>query len=230
MDRATITAETKALLAAHGLNDYRVRISERMTRTYGTCNFGKREITISGPLARANDEARTRDTIAHEVAHAIAGYKAGHGPDWKAACALTGATPKACYEAADTALVGRFQAVCEGCAATVAARTRWTPKMNQALRHKPSKCTVKGGGRLRWHDTEAASAPTAAPRPVAVAAKAPTKAPVVTATDVARETRRCQGACNAVRPLTKFPTVSGKPGERGAECRDCAKARRAAKA
>jgi hypothetical protein len=34
-----------------------------------------------------------RDTLLHEIAHAIAGHKAGHGAEWKAVCRRIGAKP-----------------------------------------------------------------------------------------------------------------------------------------
>jgi predicted SprT family Zn-dependent metalloprotease len=33
------------------------------------------------------------DTMLHEIAHAIAGHAAGHGPEWKAVCRRIGADP-----------------------------------------------------------------------------------------------------------------------------------------
>lgn len=34
-----------------------------------------------------------KDTLLHEIAHALAGHKAGHGPEWKAMCRKVGAKP-----------------------------------------------------------------------------------------------------------------------------------------
>jgi hypothetical protein len=41
------------------------------------------------------------DTLRHEVAHAIAGHAAGHGPAWRAACRMVGANPERTYTATD---------------------------------------------------------------------------------------------------------------------------------
>ena len=43
------------------------------------------------------------DTILHEIAHAIAGVEAGHGPAWKAVAQRLGATPRARAEENDEA-------------------------------------------------------------------------------------------------------------------------------
>ena len=42
-----------------------------------------------------------RDTLLHEVAHAIAGHTAGHGPAWKAVCVEIGAKPERCVSLTD---------------------------------------------------------------------------------------------------------------------------------
>lgn len=68
-------------------------------RRCGNCNFGKRKISLSRHYVSMNDEWDIRDTILHEIAHAIAGFKAGHGPDWKAVARRIGATPKRCADA-----------------------------------------------------------------------------------------------------------------------------------
>ena len=45
--------------------------------------------------ALEGNEEEIRDTVLHEIAHAIAGPEAGHGPLWKATARRIGATPRA---------------------------------------------------------------------------------------------------------------------------------------
>jgi hypothetical protein len=75
------------------------------------------EISLSRPLTLLNAEAQVENTILHEVAHALAGMKAGHGPKWKACALRVGATPKACYDARedDIKVPYRWEAVCPAC-------------------------------------------------------------------------------------------------------------------
>ena len=54
-----------------------------------------RIFTVSMALALVNSEEELRDTVLHEIAHAIAGISAGHGPEWKSVARRIGATPKA---------------------------------------------------------------------------------------------------------------------------------------
>jgi predicted SprT family Zn-dependent metalloprotease len=71
---------------------------DRAKRRFGRCSFRTRLITLSAPLVLLNERERVEDTIRHEVAHAIAGARAGHGPLWKEACYVTGARPERCYD------------------------------------------------------------------------------------------------------------------------------------
>jgi hypothetical protein len=62
---------------------------------FGTCfyNRWKREQTHDViEISAFNEESVEQlwETVAHELAHAVAGYQAGHGPDWKAAARRLG--------------------------------------------------------------------------------------------------------------------------------------------
>ncbi|KAA6184398.1 SprT family zinc-dependent metalloprotease [Thiohalocapsa marina] len=57
----------------------------RRLRAHGLCRFDLRRIELSAPLTRREpDEGLILDTIRHELAHALAGRRAGHGPRWRA--------------------------------------------------------------------------------------------------------------------------------------------------
>ena len=55
----------------------------RRQRAFGLCNYTKKTIELSRVLTETETEYATRQTILHEIAHAIAGFDAGHGPKWK---------------------------------------------------------------------------------------------------------------------------------------------------
>ena len=48
----------------------------------GLCNFTAKRITVSRYLAARYDDDEIHQILLHEVAHAIAGARAGHGPRW----------------------------------------------------------------------------------------------------------------------------------------------------
>lgn len=59
-------------------------------RRAGACHFGSKKITLSRHLAARYDEQEVRQTLLHEIAHAFAGPRAGHGLRWKRAAAAVG--------------------------------------------------------------------------------------------------------------------------------------------
>lgn len=52
-------------------------------RRAGLCNYTDRRITVSRHLAARFDDDEIHQILLHEVAHAMAGVTAGHGPAWK---------------------------------------------------------------------------------------------------------------------------------------------------
>ena len=50
----------------------------------GLCNFTAKRITVSRYLASRYEDDEVHQILLHEVGHALAGPRAGHGPKWKA--------------------------------------------------------------------------------------------------------------------------------------------------
>jgi len=100
------------LMARHGLSCWAFRFNRRR-RAMGLCHYAHRRIELSLPFVLANGEARVRDTILHEIAHALAGHAAGHGPRWRAICRRIGATSQRCGQA--TMPQGPWRAACPAC-------------------------------------------------------------------------------------------------------------------
>ena len=48
----------------------------------GKCDFTNRRVTLSKYLAARFDDAANEQTLLHEIAHGLAGPRAGHGPEW----------------------------------------------------------------------------------------------------------------------------------------------------
>jgi predicted SprT family Zn-dependent metalloprotease len=85
----------RSLMAQHGLSGWSFRF-DHARRRFGSCRYRERVITLSRPLVLLNDVAEVRDTILHEIAHALSPGD-GHGPKWRAACRQIGARPVRCY-------------------------------------------------------------------------------------------------------------------------------------
>lgn len=90
----------------HGLiaKGWRAQFNPRLSRTLGRCWNSKKLIELSSHYVDNNDEKLVKDTILHEIAHALTpGDK--HGKLWKAACVRIGAVPKAAWKSPACGLV-----------------------------------------------------------------------------------------------------------------------------
>jgi predicted SprT family Zn-dependent metalloprotease len=56
----------------------------------GLCDYTHKRISVSRHLAGRFDDDEIHQVLLHEVAHALAGPRAGHGPRWKATAAELG--------------------------------------------------------------------------------------------------------------------------------------------
>lgn len=102
------------LMQRHGLGSWRFRF-DHAKRRLGSCHYGQRTITLSRPLVLLNDEAVVRDTILHEIAHALT-PGAGHGPAWRRMALSVGAAPHRCAEVNGLNMPpARYLLVCDGC-------------------------------------------------------------------------------------------------------------------
>lgn len=88
-------------LISHGLSDWTGGL-DNSRRRFGLCSIGKKHISISKPLCELNSDDEVRDTILHEIAHALAWQRhnenCGHDKRWKAICVEIGARPVACFD------------------------------------------------------------------------------------------------------------------------------------
>ena len=80
------------LIQEHGLIGWRFRF-DHARRRFGCCRSSEKTITLSRPLTILNSCAQVRDTILHEIAHALTPGD-GHGVKWRAKCREIGADPK----------------------------------------------------------------------------------------------------------------------------------------
>lgn len=90
---------------------------DRGVRRIGACHWAPaRKITLSYDLTVKVSEELIRDTILHEIAHALAGHRAGHGPDWVRTARSIGCTGDRCYDYNEVEPIeGKYVATCLGC-------------------------------------------------------------------------------------------------------------------
>ena len=125
MDTNRAATLARELMNAHGLGHVTFGW-HRSNRAVGICHSSRLPmagsdwhvvgITLSSGLVAVNEETIIRNTILHEIAHAKAGHKAGHGPLWKLAAIDVGARPEATCSAGVIEVPTKIQAVCPLCA------------------------------------------------------------------------------------------------------------------
>ena len=99
MDTYTHTKTlARHLMDVHGLKDWGLKMNNAKM-TAGQCNCIKKEITLSKHLT-TQEEAKIRNTILHEIAHALVGAEAGHGPIWQKKAREIGCDGKRCFTGA----------------------------------------------------------------------------------------------------------------------------------
>jgi predicted SprT family Zn-dependent metalloprotease len=118
----------------------------------GQCRNRLREISLSAPLMSLWTEDQQRDTVLHEIAHALAGAAAGHGFKWKMTCIRIGADPSRTWGDNDELkIVGRYTGTCP--AGHVITRHRLTKAMLEG-RHSCITCSPRYDPRYPFTWTE----------------------------------------------------------------------------
>jgi predicted SprT family Zn-dependent metalloprotease len=147
---AHIRALGRALLNAHGLTAWEFGFNSNVRRA-GVCFYPHRgepgRIELSVHFTQHNTDDEVRDTLLHEIAHALVGPGHGHDGVWKAKCRAIGAKPDACYGDEVEMPRGRWRATCPGCATEFDRHRR--PARPGGWHCRPCGPTA---GALKWED------------------------------------------------------------------------------
>jgi hypothetical protein len=81
-DLQRVRAWADALIALH-LDASWSFAFDNAKRRAGLCSYTAKRISVSRYLAARYDDDTNHQTLLHEVAHALAGPDAGHGPAWR---------------------------------------------------------------------------------------------------------------------------------------------------
>jgi predicted SprT family Zn-dependent metalloprotease len=139
MDLSKAETLAKELIKQHGLNEAGwIFKFDNAKRRFGSCRYRSRIITLSKHLTELNDENRIRNTILHEIAHALT---PGHGHNWiwKAKALEIGCDGDRCYSGKVVSTPeSKYIAICKGC--------NYTHKKHRKPR-ATSSCGNCSGGR-----------------------------------------------------------------------------------
>lgn len=144
MEISSALALGRRLLREHGLEHWSITTDRAKTRA-GVCRFAARTISLSSALTRLHDEVEVRDTILHEIAHALVGPSHGHDDVWRAKAMAIGCSGERTLSTSAPSLEGPWRGECpEGHAYT---RHRRPGRVMSCLRCSPS---FDAGALLTW--------------------------------------------------------------------------------
>src|SRR3954471_13189386 len=111
MDLDEAARLARSLLDEHGRGEWEV-VLDRAKRRAGVCRPGRKEIGLSAPLTAIHPEAEVRDTILHEVAHALVGPRRGHDDVWRATALRIGCSGQRCSSPDAPGIEGSWVGTC----------------------------------------------------------------------------------------------------------------------
>jgi len=107
---------------------------DKAKRRFGCCNYSTGRISLSLALVELNSEERVRNTLLHEIAHALVGHGHGHDRVWRNKALEIGCDGNRCYSSEDVQQpTPNYQAVCNKCG---------TKHNRQRLPRKDSSCGI----------------------------------------------------------------------------------------
>jgi len=89
MDQAEAIRLGRHLLHEHGLDDWTIVLDHARAR-FGVCRPHRRQIGLSRHLTAIGDVEEVRNTMLHEIAHALVGAEHGHDEVWRARAVAIG--------------------------------------------------------------------------------------------------------------------------------------------
>jgi predicted SprT family Zn-dependent metalloprotease len=133
--KRAITLFAREKMAEHGLQGWRLEWDNARNRA-GVCRSGAKTIGLSQYCLERRPLEETRDTVLHEIAHALAGPRHGHDAHWKMMCRRVGANPNRTYETSEEQKADApWKGTCPRCA-RVATRHQQPVRVNSC-----GKCT-----------------------------------------------------------------------------------------
>lgn len=130
--------QARDLMDEYGLLDWALRGSTRFRRTLGRCIWKDKVILLSCEYVRLNTWRSVRETVLHEIAHALVPEDPGHGEAWKAKARELGIGDSSCASEPVSQLI-RFPIICASCYKPLGQLTKRQPYLTVGL-SKPCLC------------------------------------------------------------------------------------------
>ena len=117
-----VAVQAQSLIREHGLTQWSFQF-DHGTRRAGSCQYSQCVITMPYEYARHASDSDIRDTLLHEIAHALVGKQHNHDAIWRAKAAEIGCSGSRCHDIQFT--LPRYIMKCvNGCWTATAERRR----------------------------------------------------------------------------------------------------------
>jgi len=101
----------RTLMNQHGLTEWALTFDNAKARA-GVCRPATRQLGLSRPLTELHSDGEVRETILHEIAHALVGAEHHHDAVWKAKAAQIGCSARRCVDSSQGQLPGDWTGTC----------------------------------------------------------------------------------------------------------------------
>ena len=98
-------------------------------RRFGQCRCRRKQINLSFDLVCLNNESQVRDTILHEIAHALCPVGVNHGWEWKQKAYEVGCSSNRCYSSDVVTPEKKYIGTCPVCKSTLARHKRHSSRL-----------------------------------------------------------------------------------------------------
>lgn len=99
------------------LSLWKITTNSKMKRILGLCDYKEKFIVLSESFVALNDVCQVRNTVLHEIAHALVGPGHGHNLVWKNQALALGIKPERC-NSSSVQPKGTFVTTCPNCQKT----------------------------------------------------------------------------------------------------------------
>src|SRR3954469_14203648 len=101
----------RELMNQHGLHHWTL-LFDTAKRRAGATRSSRRQISLSGPLTRLHPDEEVRDTLQHEIAHALVGPSHGHDEVWRRTATAIGCSGERCTSEDVPSIPGEWLGTC----------------------------------------------------------------------------------------------------------------------
>lgn len=136
------TRDARQMMKQHGLEGWRLDVSDRLIRTHAKTNSTQKTITFSRVYLENNSEERCMNTLLHELAHAIVGAHHQHDEVWRQKARELGCNGQRLGEN-DVKVLKKFVGTCPNCSVSYTTNRRKSTAICRP-------CNRSGSGQFKF--------------------------------------------------------------------------------